>query len=162
MIGHKQQTIKVELLDTELAIIRMIAATRTMTARSSNVKDAKMTSTSGLDIDFDGLMAEYAYCKHYNLFLGIDPAPRSGSYDCKHGQYRIDIKSTRYKNGRLVTTLKHNPDVDIYILAIIEGNTVEFVGYVKSEDLYQEENKKDLGRGIGYCLEQEQLLKLKQ
>jgi hypothetical protein len=69
----------------------------------------------------------------------------------------VDVKSTRYQSGRLLATLKDNPDVDIYVLAIVEDNRVCFPGYARKSRLCSEENKVNLGRGVGYALEQSKL-----
>jgi hypothetical protein len=36
----------------------------------------------------------------------------------------------------------------------------EFKGFIKTEELMKEENLKDLGYGLTYCIEQEKLLEL--
>lgn len=147
----------VTLDDPEMMLVKMIGGMRSIVARSAGVVDAKKADLSGLSIDEDGMMAEYAFCKQYNVFPQISPSPRSGSYDCVYGNKRIDVKSTRYKDGRLLATLKDNPDVDVYVLAIIDGNTVTFPGYATKAQLCREENKIDLGRGEGYALTQDKL-----
>jgi hypothetical protein len=40
----------------------------------------------------------------------------------------------------------------VYVLAYVNGQTVEFVGWAKKEELIKEENIKDLGHGKGYFL----------
>jgi ABC-type dipeptide/oligopeptide/nickel transport system ATPase component len=74
---------------------------------------------------------------------------------------RIDVKSTRYKDGRLLATLKDNPDVDLYVLAIVDGGTVTFPGYATKSQLCREENVQDLGRGSGYVMTQDRLTAFK-
>ena len=147
----------VTLDDAEMTLVKMIGGMRSIVARSAGVVDAKKAGLPGLTIDEDGMMAEYAFCKQYNVFPMISPTPRSGSYDCVYNGKRVDIKSTRYKDGRLLATLKDNPDVDVYVLAIIDGNTVTFPGYATKAQLCREENKIDLGRGEGYALTQDKL-----
>jgi hypothetical protein len=71
--------------------------------------------------------------------------------------YRVDIKSTRHRQGRLLCTTKVNPDVDIYALAIITDQGVEFPGYATKDQLIQEKNLTDLGYGKGYALTQDKL-----
>lgn len=148
---------KITLSEIEVSTISILSSMRTLVARCNNVKDAKMSKLNGIDIDFDGLLAEYAFCKKFNLFLDIVPSPRSGSYDCIYKGKRVDIKSTRHKNGRLITTTKKNEDVDVYVLAIIDNYDVEFIGWCYTAELYNEKNIKDLGYGNGYCLERDQL-----
>ena len=105
-------------------------------------------------------MAEYAFAKQFNVFPDIGLSPRSGSFDGRYKGYRYDIKSTRYKTGKLLSTLKVNPDVDMYILAIIDGSTINLSGWAFKDELIQESNIKDLGHGRGYAMNQEDLRSL--
>ena len=120
---------KVRLSQGEVMLCKVVGNLRAIVARSAGVIDKKMTPSSGLSIDEDGLLAEYAFCKHMNCFPDLVVGPRSGSYDCVLHGYRFDIKSTRIKDGRLLATLKQNDDVDIYALAIIEkDDLISFPG----------------------------------
>lgn len=150
---------KVTLSEIELATIHILSNIRTITARNNKIKDMKMTNSNGADIDRDGMIGEYAFCKLHNLFLEITASPRSGSYDCMWKGKRIDIKTTRHQSGRLLATLKQNPDVDVYVLAILDGATVDFRGWCYYDELKQECNKIDLGYGEGYALTQDKLRK---
>lgn len=149
--------VSVELTEGELATIQILSNIRTIVARSNKVRDAKMSNINGADIDFDGMIGEYAYCKKHNLFLDITASPRSGSYDCLHKSKRVDVKSTRHQNGRLLCTLKDNDDVDVYVLAIISGNMVSFPGWIYKHELRQDKNIIDLGYGKGYGVTQDKL-----
>ena len=151
---------KVKVTDQEIAMISTIANMRSIVSRATGTKDRKMSPESGIQIDIDGLIGEYAFCKHNNLFMDITPGPKSGTYDClSRKNKRLDIKTTRYKTGRLLCTLKENPDVDVYILAILDKNIVEFVGYASKTELVRKENITDLGHGKGYALTQDKLKK---
>lgn len=149
--------IEVQLTDAELLMCKMLGGMRSIVGRTAGVVDRKMGNQSGLSIDEDGMMAEYAMCKHFNIFPDMAPSPRSGSCDCIYNGKRIDVKSTRVESGRLLATLKDNPDVDIYVLGIIDGTKVKFPGFALKSDLCREENIIDLGHGKGYALTQEQL-----
>jgi hypothetical protein len=151
----------ITLDDDEILLAKVIGGMRSIVARSAGVVDAKKAALSGLTIDEDGVIAEYAFCKYFNVFPMISPSPRSGSYDCLLNGKRIDVKSTRYKDGKLLATLKDNPDVDVYVLAIVDGNTVAFPGYATKAQLCREENIADLGRGSGYVMTQDRLTKFK-
>lgn len=145
----------VTLDEMEIELCNFIGKKRSEIARSNNVKDAKIGDHNGIEADIQGFKAEYAFAKHFNLFPDFGLSPRSGSYDgvTKNGS-RYDIKSTKHKNGNLLSTLKVNPDVDIYILAYINENVIDFIGWSKKE-----ENIKDLGHGKGYFLSREKLNK---
>jgi hypothetical protein len=155
-------TIIITLTDNDLNICRTLGNLRTLVARGNKVKDAKMGNLSGSDIDEDGVIAEYAFCRHFNIFFDPSAYPRSGSVDCVYKGFKIDIKSTRHENGRLLATLKNNDEVDVYALAIITGREVRLVGWAYSKDLCKEENITNLGHGEGYALNQNQLREWKK
>ena len=151
----------VQLDDLEADLCDYIGKLMSSIARSNNVHDAKVGSHDGVKADIQGFKAEYAFAKANNLFPDFGLSPRSGSADgVTRDNNRYDIKSTRYKNGNLLSTLKVNHDVDIYILAYVNNNTVEFVGWASKDDLIRRENIKNLGHGDGYFLSRNKLNKL--
>jgi len=151
---------KVELDVMELELCKYIGLSRSKIARQNNVVDKKIGNQNGIDSDIQGFKAEYAFAKKFNLFPDFGLSPRSGSYDGKTAKgARYDIKSTNNKNGNLLATLKENSDVDIYILAYVENNIVEFVGWVNKDELINQNNIKDLGHGKGYFLSRNKLNK---
>ena len=150
-------TIYVKLTEQDLIMCKLVGNMRSLVARNNHVYDRKMGGQSGSQIDEDGVIGEFAFCKHYNIFFDLGLSPRSGSYDCLLKGKRIDIKTTRYKTGKLLATTKINPDVDIYVFAILDNDGVLFAGWIEREELTTEKNLKDLGRGLGYSLEQNDL-----
>jgi len=148
---------KIQLDPDEITVCQMIGRMRSLIARSSGVKDAKIGNQDGSEADVLGMMAEYAFAKLFNVFPDLGLTPRSGSEDGTYKGYRYDIKSTKYKKGRLLATTKVNNDVDIYILAIVDGSEISFPGWAFKKELIKDENLADLGHGKGYCLEQSQL-----
>jgi len=48
------------------------------------------------------------------------------------------------------------------VLGIVDGDNVDFVGYIKSADAIQPQNLNDLGHGAGYVIEQNNLRKFKE
>jgi hypothetical protein len=152
---------KIILQQDEIAVCQMIGRMRSLIARSSGVKDAKIGDQDGAEADVIGMMAEYAFAKQFNVFPDLGLSPRSGSADGVIKDKRYDIKSTTYKTGKLLCTTKDNPDVDVYILAIVSGNEVDIVGWEYKDNLRKEENLIDLGHGKGYALTQDKLQKFK-
>jgi hypothetical protein len=58
----------------------------------------------------------------------------------------------------LLATLKKAEDpCDIYVLVIVDDKGGNVVGWAGKEMLFKEENKGDLGYGVGYALTQSQL-----
>lgn len=151
---------KIYLSEQELNLCKFIGEQRSMIARSNNIFDAKIGKQNGIESDIQGFIAEYAFAKHFNYFPDFGLSPRSGSYDgITRKGVRYDIKSTNNKNGNLLSTLKINKDIDIYILAYVYNDFVEFIGWTYKEELIKEENIKDLGHGKGYFLNRSNLKK---
>ena len=57
----------------------------------------------------------------------------------------------------MLSTLKVNPDIDVYILAYVNDNIVCFIGWAYKSELIKNENIKDLGHGKGYFLSRNEL-----
>lgn len=130
---------KVTLTTREMAICMMMGALRMW-------QGAKLDTTI---IDKDkaspqGFMAEYAFSKQFNLHLDIIGNLEKDSFDfISRDGATIDIKSTNYLDGNLIVPkLLH----DVYVLAIVDGSTVDFIGYA-TKQMIEEAGKKDLGNG---------------
>jgi hypothetical protein len=149
--------IEVELTPSDMMLINIIGRNRSLISRAGGIKDVKQGNQDGIDGDILGYTAEHAWAKHWNLFPDFQFTNRSGSPDGKIGRFSYDIKATDYPNGRLLCTLKENHSVDIYVLAIVDKNKVTFVGYAASEELRQDKNIIDLGKGDTYALDQSKL-----
>lgn len=149
----------VKLTTDEVEICKIVGQKRTYIARAASVKDQKIGNQNGVEADIQGMIAEFAFAKQFNVFPDFGLSPRSGGYDGICAGVRYDIKSTKYKNGRLLCTKKYNKDVDVYVLAIVDNNEVNLVGYAYSYELINQDNLINLGHGEGYALEQYKLLK---
>jgi hypothetical protein len=147
----------ITITDEDYDLCVMVAAMRNMVSRASNTKDRQMGNQSALETDLTGIIGEYAFCKLHNIFPDLIAKTRSGSYDCFFKGQRIDIKTTKYEDGRLLATTKLNDDVDVYVLAIVNGKSVTFPGWTRKSQLIKEENLKNLGHGETYVMDQEKL-----
>jgi len=149
---------------SESAIALTLAVMRNTTARVNGVTDKQMGKQDPIQIDRDGILAEMAFGKQFNLYPDLSGYPRKGGADLiTHQGLKIDIKATRYKSGRLLIHIdKDVEEVDIYVLGVVDGDSVDFVGYIKSKEAIQTQNLKDLGHGSGYVIEQTNLKKFKE
>lgn len=146
--------IKIELEPAEIAVCKMLGNLRSFSARTVSSKNTPFNRDT-YEIDEDGFIGEYAFCKHWNIFFDITAKPRTGSADCVLFGKRFDIKTTRLESGRLIA--KKNDDVDVYALAIMnEAYTVTFPGYITASDLFRDENKSDEFNG-SYVVKQDKL-----
>jgi hypothetical protein len=154
----------VNMTPSESAIALTLAVMRNTTARQNNVADKQMGKQNPIEIDRDGILAEMAFGKQFNLYPDLSVYPRKGGADLiTHKGMKIDVKATRYKSGRLLIHIdKPVEEVDIYVLGIVDGDDVDLVGYIKSAEAIQPQNLNDLGHGSGYVIEQSDLKKFKE
>ena len=153
----------ISMTPSETAIAQVLAVMRNTNARHNNVTDKQVSKQSPIEIDRDGVLSEMAFGKAFNLYPDLAVKSTRSGVDLvgKNGN-RIDVKSTRYKAGRLIIHIdKPLDEVDIYALAIVDGDNVDLVGYIKAIDAMKKENIKDLGYGGVYVIEQDALIKFK-
>jgi len=149
---------KLVLKPDEIQICQLIGRMRSLIARNNGVIDAKIGNQDGSEADVIGMMAEYGFAKLMNVFPDLGLSPRSGSPDgVMPSGNRYDIKSSKHQKARLLSTLKVNPDVDVYVLCIVDSTSLDYKGWAWKEDLIKPENIINLGHGEGYALDQDKL-----
>tara|TARA_R110002020_G_scaffold10880_3_gene41350 strand:- start:2388 stop:2954 length:567 start_codon:yes stop_codon:yes gene_type:complete len=114
------------------------------------------------DVEMNGMGAEMAYCKAFNLWPDLTVTPRSGGADCTHGNRTVDVKATGYANGKLlVTPDKKDKGTDLYVLVTGWMPNYTIVGYATSDEIFNDDNLAETGHGVSYVLPQEKLHDLK-
>lgn len=153
----------IHMTPSESAIAQMLAVMRNTTARQNGVKDKQMGKQNPIEIDRDGIISEMAFGKAFNLYPDLSVYPRKGGADLiSRNKKKIDVKATRYRTGNLVIHIdKPVDEVDIYVLAIVDGDDVDLIGYIQSEVAISQENISNLGHGNGYVIDQSRLIKFK-
>ena len=151
---------KISLNENEQRLAKFLAKSRYETNRANNVVDLKIGSDSNEYVDLEGMAAEIAYCKLMNLYVDMetDP-PEMPSFDCDSRLgVRVDVKSTKYRDGHLIATLrKAKKPADKYVLVVGEFPSYSVVGEVWAEDLLHEGNIKNFGYGNCYAVTQSEL-----
>lgn len=151
----------VTLTDGEIEVCRMIGKMRDR--QNTGINHDKVSNKTQEQQTFEGVLGEYAFCKEMNVCPDLSTNPRKNGYDCMYNEYRVDIKATNLPSGSLLLPeWKDNPDIDIYVLAILHAFHVELVGWAFKTELMQPENLKDYGYGQTYSMTQQQLRKFKQ
>lgn len=138
-----------------------IATQRHCRCRENGIKDRQIGPQSWIETDLQGIGGELAFCQIFNLFPSLSLHMDDG-FDCvSHKGARIDVKTTKYNDGRLIVHEKKKlGDADIYALMVGNFPTFEFRGWIKSEDVFTRE-KADLGHGShGYMIDQGELNRL--
>lgn len=150
----------IKLTDPELHICRILGVMRRSEAMHK-VVDRQVGKDDTWSIDIDGVVAEYCAAKMMNLCPDLTVSVRNGGADLvSRSGKTIDVKSTRHKEGRLLSTLKKAGDpCDLYVLVIVDDFGGNVVGWASKEELFQESNLTNLGHGTGYAMQQDRLNK---
>lgn len=129
----------------------------------SHLVSKKVATEEGeLKILFEGVCAEYAFSKitggkHLTDVYLRNAESDNGDVVLSDGRV-VDVKVTKYRNGRLLVPLwKKDSNVDVYALMIGECPVYRFVGMVAAEEVYCDDKICDLGYGPTYAVEQEAL-----
>jgi hypothetical protein len=152
--------LRIELNSAEKSLAINLAIARNENARSKGKPNFKLGKQADWLTDLEGIAGEIAACRYFKVYPdtetnltvlpGFDLMTWKGS--------RVDVKTTKYRNGKLLATLKKDVNAcDIYVLVVGEFPTYELVGYATSGELIQEKNIMDLGHGKGYALSQDDL-----
>lgn len=145
----------IELSESELRIIKWLASQRSLLARKNNIHDAKIGPQDSEQIDIDGLIGEFGFAKLFNLWPDMEVGHRP-VHDVECALGGVDVKTTRYRYGKLLASLKKQSiPAKWYALMWLENdNRIHFLGAASASHLLQKRNIKDLGRGPGYALDQ--------
>ena len=141
----------INLNENELELAKTIAIARNDSNRKEgvidNIQDKNRTS---IQIDIDGAEAELAFFKFVNeypesFFDTTNKAKSTGTDlgDAILDNLSIDVKSTRYKTGKLIQSgaKTFKSKIDIYCLVVKEDdNTFNVKGFCPSSVLLHEDN----------------------
>lgn len=127
--------------------------------RKRKIKDRQIGPQDPAFTDINGVKGEIAFGRLNNLPIDLSVSPRHGGYDfLGHNGERINVKTTKYRGGKLVVPLYTDGcGVDIYALMIGSGREFRYIGWIPKEELISETTITDLGHGDTYALEQQYL-----
>ena len=150
---------KIGLNVLEQQLARKVAELRQYVNQSNGVKDQQQCQQS--DICLQGVGAELAFCKLFNLYPDLETKLRKyPDHDCVFKGLKVDIKSSRKPNLNVKLTKQH-AEVDAFALMVGEFPCYTFVGHALKATVCQPENIYDTGNGPYYTLRQEQLIQPK-
>ena len=153
----------ITLNEAEIRLAKYIGKCRFDNARNNGIANQKMGSQSNQLTDENGMGGEIALCKFLNCYPDMEIVLDLPSYDLVYRGKRIDAKTTTYKDGRLLATLKTSlGDADIYVLVTGQIPDYTLAGWALETELLSDSNIRDLGHGRGYCMSQSQLLPINQ
>lgn len=148
----------ITLSEGEQRIARFLARERYTRAREQGIENRRIGPQSDEQTDLEGIGAELAYCKLKNLWPDLSYGHRPDEDCVGHDGERIDVKATRWPNGRLIVAQwKRGKRPDKYALMIGEFPTYRFAGEMEAEHVFMDGNLADLGHGEVYAIPQSRL-----
>lgn len=149
----------VTLTERDLHTAKQAASFRSLFARATGVGNQQRDDRSGESLDYLGLRAEIAVAKIFNA--DYDPNSRGidNGVDMWIGGVGIDVKATFHQNGRLLFKSLDAFRARIAILATAGAaeNVVNVIGCISKETFAKKCSEFDVGKGIGYAVEQNDL-----
>lgn len=148
----------------EQKICEYIGKSRYLINREKGVTDKKIGNKDNKSMDDDGFGGEFAFCKLFNVmpdFLVQVTQTNKNDYDALlFNCISVDVKTTHYATGKLAVAKWKIDEVDCYALMIGKMPSYTFKGFMFGEDLKKENRLGDLGHGMSYIAEQNELKEL--
>jgi hypothetical protein len=150
----------IELNDAEQRLAKYLAQCRYKSNRASGTINRKIGDQSDEETDLNGIGAEIAFCKLFNVFPDTNIDQRPNEDAILHSGIRVDVKTTKYPNGKLITPIwKKKISVELYALMIGTFPAYKFAGCIRGDELFKDENIINLGYGDTYAVFQDKLIK---
>jgi hypothetical protein len=158
---------KIILSKIEQNICSVISEFRHLNNRNNNIKNSKMGKKSDQEMDLEGISAEFAFCKLFNLYPDLTIDIRSSINETDNGDatlpsgHTVDVKVTHHLNGKLIAVPWKKANVDLFALIVGKSPEYTFKGFMKSKELLKDSRLGDLGYGKTYIAEQNELKEFK-
>lgn len=147
----------IKLNEAEKKLTVYVAKKRTMHDREKGARPTVYGNQTHEQMEINSVGAEIAFCKYMNVYPDLN-TDHFGTEDAilKNG-FRVDVKNTRYKNGRLMVKAINRDKCEVYALLIGEFPVYKFAGFATKEELFREENLNTNYDHPAYCMDQGQL-----
>lgn len=151
---------QIRLSEFECHVAIALGRYRQARADRLRVENHNLSVDTDVEIHIQGAGAEIALCRALNVYPELD-SNGCALPDARLGKLTIDVKQTKYENGRLLcTTRKRAAEekiCDAYVL--VTGEVPYFIirGWYPSNLLFKDTNIQDLGHGPTYCKAQYEL-----
>ena len=123
-------------------------------ARHNQNRTNRIEGDPSIYNDVMGMAGEIAVCKYYGVYPDLRIGPNRLGHDLKLEDLRIDVKTTKWREGYLCVGLNHKPIPHfIYLLVSQDGKNYTLQGWQWSEIIIQPQNRTK----SGYRMEQSQL-----
>lgn len=146
---------RITLNEVEIRLAKFVAKKRHELAREKGRPNLRVGGQSDEFTDLNGAGGEIAFCKAMNVYPSL-VIGELDNHDAEILSGTVDVKTTKYRNGRLLAVQsKAMKPADLYALIIGEIPNYRYVGMATAAELFQKENITNLGRGDGYAIEQQ-------
>lgn len=156
----------VRLSSVEKRLCEHVTKVRIKTNRSNNVSEKKISKDEELQLELEGYGAELAFCRLFNVFPDTSTHSRSSESDTGDAFLpcgrAVDVKATKYPNGKLLAALWKKDEVDLYALMVGQYPEYTFMGFMRKDELRREERVGSLGHGPTYIANQNELKELSE
>jgi hypothetical protein len=153
----------IKLSEKEMKFLQMLAHGRCSIKNLDNPnRPSQMVfGNTHLEADLIGIMGEYMVSKTLKVPFdtSIHVEGDGQVMDLLYGPYELQVKSTKYKTGKMLFFRKEELKADIFILCICitDQALVDIAGYISKEDALIKGVNMDLGRGMRFVVEQRHL-----
>lgn len=147
----------IKLNETEQRLCQFLAKKRSI---HNDSVGAVATTYGDLDrshAELNSLGGELAFCKAFNLYPDLE-------FDCygtedaiTHQGFRVDVKTTEWKNGKLMVKAIDRDNCDLYALMIGTFPKYTVAGFSSSAELFKESNLDFSLPHPAYTMEQDRL-----
>lgn len=152
---------KITFTPREMELLQVLAKGRHFLKDQANPnRYKKQWGNDQQTADMLGVMGEYAVSKALKIPMDMSCGLEGdGGTDLMMGEYNIDVKTTKYKTGRLVFNLNDELKADIYILCWAMEGAAEVIlqGYIRKPSMADVMVQQNLGYGLRNVIEQRHL-----
>lgn len=129
------------LTQHEYWLAQVITARRQEVNAQAGIRERKMgADRDAFKIGVDGLVAEFAICKHANVWPELDCTPRHGGHDCIIGGIRIDVKAVPVEREFcFLPARKRENTIDWYVWCMVVDERAKLLGWIAPAEVYRDE-----------------------
>lgn len=150
----------VTLNDAEQRLAAYLAQQRHKACRDSDAPNGRRNPAGDEVTDLAGIAAEIAFGRLHNTYPDLVIGQRPEDDAQLPGGWRVDIKVTAYRTGRLLVLPNKETDMRIDLFALMVGafpGPFELRGFMHRAEIIVPERITDLGHGATYAAEQHEL-----
>lgn len=148
---------KVTLNKVEQRLAAFLADLRYQNAREKGVENKRKGLQSDKSTDLEGVAAELAFCKLFNLYPDTEVGHFADEDAITRKGRKVDIKSTTYETGHLIVARWKSGNVDFFALMVGRFPNYRYAGRMTADEIMQDKRLKDFGHGQVFAASQKEL-----